>query len=95
WHVRIQAAFQRHTDNAVSKTINFHHQATVEDVKNAYLLAYHLRCKGITVYRDGSREVQVLYKGMNGKTDKDNEVVEEALVRVSATYAGGCGQCDV
>ena len=67
WHVRMQAAFQGYCDNAVSKTVNLPHAASVNDVKKIFLLAHKLKCKGITVYRYGSKKEQVLYTEDSGE----------------------------
>ena len=85
WHVRMQAAFQRHCDNAVSKTVNLPRDATVNDVADAYRLAYRLKCKGITVFRDGSKGQQVLYRTGDAPITGDGQYVSAA-----SEYAGGC-----
>jgi len=101
WHVRMQAAFQKFVHNATSKTINFSHDATIEDVRKAYLLAYELGCKGITIYRDRSREEQVLNIGKANPTAVQESKSEpgkiaprprpEVITGTTTKVATGCG----
>jgi ribonucleoside-diphosphate reductase alpha chain len=90
WHVKMQAAFQKHIDNAVSKTINLPANATPKEIEDAYLLAYDLKCKGITVYRYGSKDEQVLYLGTSKDSGKKYATAE-------SEYSGGCegGTCPI
>ncbi|MEM3727801.1 MAG: vitamin B12-dependent ribonucleotide reductase [Candidatus Bathyarchaeia archaeon] len=83
WHVRMQAAFQKYTDNAVSKTVNMPFEATVEDVRKVFELAWKLKCKGVTVFRYGSRPEQVLYIG-------EVKTAEKRFISADSEYAGGC-----
>ena len=76
WHIKMQAAFQKYTENAVSKTINLKHGSKEEDIKNAYLSAWDIGCKGMTVFRDGSKSAQVLNLGLNDKKEKNGEIKE-------------------
>ncbi len=83
WHVKMQASFQKYTDNAVSKTVNLPRTSTVEDVKKVFCLAYKMKCKGITIYRYGSKPEQVLNIG-EIKTER------KRFISVDSEYAGGC-----
>lgn len=86
WHVMVQAVFQEYTDNAVSKTVNFLENATEEDVKKVFILAYELGCKGVTIYRHGSRDKQVIEVGSNG--EKASE--QEEMLKLKIPYEISC-----
>ncbi|GHV54011.1 ribonucleotide-diphosphate reductase subunit alpha [Deltaproteobacteria bacterium] len=91
WHLRMQATFQLHTDNAVSKTVNLPNNATVDDIWKIYWMAYERGCKGVTVYRDGCKTNQVLYTGEGGK-DAQQEAATTPKVRARPDVVYGFTQ---
>jgi ribonucleoside-diphosphate reductase alpha chain len=96
YHIRMQAAFQKHTDNAVSKTVNFSHDATRDEVRKVYMLAYETDCKGVTIYRDGSRDSQVLNIGkVNNAANETHELAPRPRPDVTTGFTEkvkiGCG----
>ncbi|MBP9669838.1 adenosylcobalamin-dependent ribonucleoside-diphosphate reductase [Candidatus Woesebacteria bacterium] len=109
WHVKMQAAWQKYTDNAVSKTINFPHSATIYDVESAYMNAWKSGCKGITIYRDGSKDVQILSVGSSNqesvisqgtqiiqskiKTETLKERGERLKVKPAGKHLETCPEC--
>jgi ribonucleoside-diphosphate reductase alpha chain len=99
WHVRMQAAFQKFTDNAVSKTVNLPENVSLNDVREIYLLAYDLGCKGITVYRYGSQAGQVLTFSGEAGSGADRVALHPDLawsagvLEVSPEWTGDCKTC--
>ncbi|MCK5757534.1 MAG: vitamin B12-dependent ribonucleotide reductase [Clostridiales bacterium] len=93
WHIKMQAVFQEYTDNAVSKTVNLRKEATRDDVRDVFLQAYSLGCKGVTIYRDGSRNLQVLSVGKSSKKKRKLEPKERPEVTTGFTQKVkiGCG----
>ena len=89
WHIRMQAAFQRGVDNSISKTVNLNHEATREDVLQAYMLAWDLGCLGITIFRDGSKGEQVLNVGVKEEKKAEEATITRAAPATAHLYSSG------